>query len=707
MAEESMRAGQEPGQAPRRAGEWLGLAGVMLAAIGLRFIGLQQNGFGNAYYAAAVRSMMSSWHNFWFCSFDPAGFVTVDKPPLALWAQVASAKLFGFSGFSLMLPQAVEGCLSVLLVWHLVRRRFGAGAGLLAGLAMACMPVAVAVDRFNNVDSAVVLLVLLAAWAFCLAWERGKLGWLLLAAAFAGLGFNAKMMAAFVALPVFYGIYLFFAPLGWGKRLAHLALASLVLALVALSWPLSVDLTPPDQRPFVGSTQDNSMIGLSLGWNGFQRLLTRGHGFRRPGLEGRQAEPGQPPAGAQVPAGQGMQGQWPGRRGQGRGGFMGTGEPGLLRLANTQMAGQVAWLLPLGLLGALAGWGRWRRPLTARQRDLLFWAGWFFMDALVLSFMRGAMHPYYLVLLAPSAAALFGIGAWQLWQRVQAAPQAQPVWHGWPAFWGDGHLAWALALPAGILLTALWQDRIVAPSADWALWLRPLLWAGAGLSSLALLLALRKPGLKRLAGPGLALGLAGLLLCPLAWSLTSLISPARSPEAGPHEQRPGGFGMEMSEAATRKLLGFLNSHAKGERFILAAQNVRPVAPIIIQTGQAALAAGGFMCGDPILSVDELAKMAQERQFRYFMLQQGRGAGRGPGGSGAPQGQPAEPGLAGWGMQGPQQQELAQWVRSHGKLVDPGLWRLDEPADAGQALAGPGFAGRAGAGGMQLYDLSGE
>jgi 4-amino-4-deoxy-L-arabinose transferase-like glycosyltransferase len=684
----------------------------MLAAIGLRFIGLQQNGFGNPYYAAAVRSMMSSWHNFWFCSFDPAGFVSVDKPPLALWAQVLSAKLFGFSGLSLMLPQAVEGCLSVLLVYHLVRRRFGPASGLLAGLAMAIMPVAVAVDRFNNVDSCVVLLVLLAAWAFCLAWERGKLGWLLIAAALAGLGFNAKMMAAFIALPVFYGIYLFFAPLSWAKRLAHLALASLVLAGVALSWPLSVDLTSPDQRPYVGSTQDNSMIGLSLGWNGFQRLMSRGHGFRRPEQAGQQAELGQPPAAAQAPAGPGMQGpaqgQWPGRRGQGRGGFMGTGEPGALRLANTQMAGQMAWLLPLGLLGLLAGWGRWRRPFAAHQRDLLFWAGWLLIDAGVLSFMRGAMHPYYLVLMAPPSAAIFGIGAWQLWLRVKAAPQAQAAWHGWQAFWGDGRLAWALALPAGILLTALWQGRIVAPSADWALWLSPLLWAGAGIASLALLMALRRPGLKQLAGSGLALGLAVLLFCPLAWSLTSLTSPARSPEAGPHEQRPAGFGMDMSDVATRKLLGFLSSHASGERFILAAQNVHPVAPIIIQTGQAALAVGGFMGGDPILTVDELAKMAQERQFRYFMLQQGHGAGMGHGaglGGGARPGQGAQPGQGAWGMQGPQQQEIAQWVRSHGTRVDPVLWKLDEPDDAVQPEGGPGFAGRGNS--MQLYDLAGE
>jgi 4-amino-4-deoxy-L-arabinose transferase-like glycosyltransferase len=707
MAEESTQAGLEPGQAPRRAGEWLGLAGVMLAAAGLRFTGLQQNGFGNAYYAAAVRSMMGSWHNFWFCSFDPAGFVTVDKPPLALWAQVLSAKLFGFSGLSLMLPQAVEGCLSVLLVYHLVRRRFGAGPGLLAGLAMALMPVAVAVDRFNNVDSCVVLLVLLAAWAFCLAWERGKLGWLLIAAAFAGLGFNAKMMAAFIALPVFYGIYLFFAPLSWAKRLVHLALASLVLALVALSWPLSVDLTPPDQRPYVGSTQDNSMIGLSLGWNGFQRLLTRGHGFRRPGQEGQQPELNQPAVAAQQ-AGQAEpgQGQWQGRRG--RGGFMGTGEPGFLRLANTQMAGQMAWLLPLGLLGLLAGWGRWRRPFTAQQRDLLFWAGWFLIDAGVLSFMRGAMHPYYLVLLAPSAAALFGIGAWQLWLRVKAAPEAKPAWHGWSAFWGDGGLAWALLLPAAILLTALWQDRIVAPSADWALWLRPMLWVGAALSSLALLLALRWTAQKRLAGPGLALGLAALLLCPLAWSLTSLISPARSPEAGPHEQRPSGFSMDMSDAATRKLLGFLSSHPSGCRFVLAAQNVHPVAPIIIQTGQAALAVGGFMGGDPILTVDELAKMAQQHQFRYFMLQQGRGAGRGPGlGAGvAQEGQAAGSGQGGWGMQGLQQQGITQWVRQHGQPVDPALWRAEDTAALEPGAGEPGLD-RRGPNGMQLYDLDAD
>ena len=341
--------------------ERLSLCAILLFAAGLRLWELDQNGFANTYYAAAVRSMMLSLHNFLFISSDPAGFVSVDKPPLALWVQVASAELFGFKPLSLLLPQVLEGIASIALIYHLVRRRFDAWAALLAALVMAIMPIGVAVDRYNNVDSCLVLLLLLAAWAFSIAAERGSRSYLLLGGVLVGLAFNAKMLAAFVVLPAFYLVYLLGAKLSLQRRLFDLSLASITLFVVSLSWVLFVDLTPPEERPYVGSTSDNSMMSLSLGWNGFQRLLER-QGWREPMAASSTA-------GAQTQAQDTLQGG--NRRG------METGTPGPFRMLEPRNAAQVAWMLPLVLLaiGFFIRKQHWRFSLSFEDQALLLWIG--------------------------------------------------------------------------------------------------------------------------------------------------------------------------------------------------------------------------------------------------------------------------------------------------------------------------------------------
>jgi len=251
----------------------LALAGVMLISIFMNFYQLGQNGFGNLYYAAAIRSMLDSWRNFFFVAFDPGGFVSIDKPPLGFWLQAASAKVFGFTPFSVFLPQALAGVLSVLLLYHLVRRHFGVVAGLLAALALAISPISVVTNRNNTIDSMLVLVMLLGAWAVLRAAESGKLRWLLLCAVFAGLGFNIKMLEAYLVVPAYGLLYLLAAPRRLRVRIAHLALAALLLLTISLSWAVVVDLTPAASRPYVGSSQNNSEVVPALGYNGIQRLL--------------------------------------------------------------------------------------------------------------------------------------------------------------------------------------------------------------------------------------------------------------------------------------------------------------------------------------------------------------------------------------------------------------------------------------------------
>ncbi|HEX6110632.1 MAG TPA: glycosyltransferase family 39 protein, partial [Ktedonobacteraceae bacterium] len=251
----------------------LALAVVMLVSIFMNFYQLGQNGFGNLYYASAIRSMLDSWHNFFFVSFDPGGFVSIDKPPLGFWLQAASAKILGFTPFSIFLPQALAGVLSVLLLYYLVRRHFGVVAGLLAALALAISPISVLTNRNNTIDSTLVLVMLLGAWAVLRAAQSGKLRWLLLCAVFVGLGFNIKMLEAYLVVPAYGLLYLLAAPRRIWVRIGHLALAALLMLTISLSWAVAVDLTPAASRPYVGSSQNNSEISLALGYNGIQRLL--------------------------------------------------------------------------------------------------------------------------------------------------------------------------------------------------------------------------------------------------------------------------------------------------------------------------------------------------------------------------------------------------------------------------------------------------
>src|SRR3954452_10163301 len=199
----------------------LALAAILVLSAFLNLFRLTSEGYGNSYYAAAVKNMLTSWHNFFFVSFD-AGFVSVDKPPLGLWIQAASAYLFGFHGLSLLLPQALAGILSVALLYHLVRRAFEPVAGLVAALVLAVTPVAVGVERTNNSDGLLVLIVLVAAWAVIRATETGRVRWLLVGAVIVGLGFNIKMLEAYLVLPALYLLYFLAAPVSWGRRFVHL-----------------------------------------------------------------------------------------------------------------------------------------------------------------------------------------------------------------------------------------------------------------------------------------------------------------------------------------------------------------------------------------------------------------------------------------------------------------------------------------------------
>jgi len=486
----------------------LGLAAVLAAAIGLRTWRLAQNGYDNEYYTAAVRSMTGSWHNFFYNSFDPAGFVSVDKPPAALWIQVASVALFGLRWWSVLLPQVIEGLASVMIVHHLVRRRFGAAAGLLAALFLALTPVSVAIDRSSNTDSCLVLVLLLAAWALLRASETGRRAWLLVSMGLVGVGFNVKMLAAFVVVPVFYLAYALGAPLGARRRILDLALGGLVLVLVSLAWALAYDLTPAERRPFAGSTQYNSMIELAIGHNGIGRFIRptppaqAGGAGIAPDSRPR-ANPMSAPSAAAL--------SWTRQ-------FVRT-PVGPLRMADGRLAAQASWLLPLAIAGVVAGslGVRAARPLAPAHVAIIMWSGWALTYGIVYSAAGGIFHFYYLATMAPPLAALAGIGVARGWELYRAGGPASTI------------------LPAALMATALWQAYVhstglgLAFSRSRAAW-TPFYLAPMGGVLLGAVLVLvgrgrsiagRRP--RGLAPFVLTLGVLALLALPVAWSLSSVL----------------------------------------------------------------------------------------------------------------------------------------------------------------------------------------
>jgi 4-amino-4-deoxy-L-arabinose transferase-like glycosyltransferase len=593
---------------------------------------------------------MAGWHNFFFNAFDPAGFVSLDKPPLAFWIQTGSAELFGFSPFSVLLPQVLEGSASILVLYYLVRRVFGTAAGLLAALFLALTPVAVAVDRSNNTDTLLVLTLLLAAWALTRAIETGRLLLLLLSAALVGVAFNVKMLVAVGVVPVFALIYLAAARISW-SRIGHLAAAGAVLAAVSLSWTGIYDLTAPQSRPFVDSTSGNSMFELIVGENFIRRFVPRGDRARQvaaaaanPSTSVDQTAP-RLLARDYAPAGP-------------------------LRLAAPHLAAQMGWLFPLALIGGIAAWSSIspRRPFAREHLSLGLWAGWALCYGVVFSAAGGLFHAYYLVAMAPALSALAGIGMVSLWSLCAT---------------GDIK---SLLFPATVIATALWQAYIVnGYLTDYLAvgerWLVPTLIGIGGLTAAALVL-LRRVVPSLLGG----VALLSLLATPTAWSIGTVLVKGNTgfPAARPpflndaaETQRRRWSMVAGALGGDPKLIDFLRSHHRSEAYLLASVNARQAAPVIIATGEPVIALGGFSGRDPILTVDAFARLVDDERLRFVLVGDG------------------SPGLRRiFGEDG--QKPVVDWIRANGRLVDPAEWR---------AAPGANVEGRsAEAVGAQLYDL---
>lgn len=638
----------------------------------LRLWHLDQNGYGRQYYAAGVRSMVGNLHCFLFNAFDPAAFVSLDKPPVALWLQVASAKILGFSAFSVLLPQVLEGLVAVVLIHRLVARRFGETAALVAALCLALTPISVAVDRSNNTDSCLIMVLLIAAWAVIRATEIASARLLVLAMALVGIGFNVKMAAALVVAPTFILVYLLGAPdLSIRQRLTHLALSAGVLVTVSLSWVTVFDLTPPAERPYAGSTKHNSMLELALLHNGLNRFVQRpsdhvsGDTAPESSDLDSAADTGTPSwtrTNQQSSSSTALWDQAP---------------TVVLRLATPFHAAQMGWWLPLVIAGAVLGALPWRRNrrLTAAQSNLVVWGGWALSYAIIFSFAGGVFHTYYLAVLGPPLAALSGIGWAALWRRYCDR-------------------SWRPGMPTALLVTAAWQlyvehDYVQWPFDDWRGLLLAVSVAGLMLAGIGMLVLPQRMMGGRVPATLAGLGLLAALVMPTAWALsTVLVRPnVAAPAANIAALSGGSIGdstvvesRATARARARKLLGFLRANRRTERFFVAVPNAMQAAPIIVRTGEPVMAMGGYLGRDPILTPGKLERLVEIGDIRFVML-------------------------GGFALVPPNtlgERALAEWISAHSVRVDPALWR-DSPDASRTSADGMREKGVP----AQLYDLRPE
>jgi 4-amino-4-deoxy-L-arabinose transferase-like glycosyltransferase len=594
-----------------------GALSTILALSG--FLGLWNlsiNGYSNDFYAAAVRSMIQSWHNFFYLAYDPGAWVTVDKPPLAFMVQAVFAKVFGYSGVTLLLPEALAGILGVYLLYYMVKRAFGPAAGLLSALMLAVTPIFAVMNRDNNPDSLLVLALILSAWAALRAAELGKVRWLLLSGVFVGLAFNIKMLEAWIIIPAIYGMYFLFARTKWWKRILHLALAGVVIVVVSFSWAVVVDLTPANQRPYIDGSTDNTVMNLIFGYNGLGRVdgnergtqagfnlgdifggnsnqqaqagnATGQDGFAREGstgttgnLDGRRGAtdgttgtgytntntgaPGQPsgaPGQFQPPQNQGgFGGNQTGGGGGGGGGMFG-GEAGITRLLTPMMGAEFNWYFPLALLGIVfltaTTWFGMAKGLekSRRMQSVAMWGGWFLVFGLVLSMSKGIIHTYYMNVMAPAGAALAGTAIVMLWQTYKKG--------GW--------LAWLL--PVGIVAAALYQAYLLSNFTSWNWWLGPVILVVGAVAFIGLALGLvfrNQPFSHKFSLGVVSVATAALLVTPTWWSIQAVFTGITGsiPSAVPNGGGMGGGRETQTLSFPQTWTNFVASHLGGQLLVV-------------------------------------------------------------------------------------------------------------------------------------------
>jgi 4-amino-4-deoxy-L-arabinose transferase-like glycosyltransferase len=537
---------------------------------------LGDSGWANAYYSAAAQAGAQSWKALFFGSTDAANSITVDKTPASIWLMALSARIFGVNPWSVLVPQALAGVASVGLLYAAVRRWFSPGAALLSGAVLALTPVAVLMFRFNNPDALLVLLMVAGAYCTVRATENASARWLMLAGAAVGFAFLTKMLQAFLVLPAFAGVYLLAAPASLRHRVGHLAAALTAVIVSAGWWIAAVELWPSSSRPFIGGSQGNSVLELTLGYNGFGRLTGNEVG-----------SVGGSPAG-------------------------GWGSTGWSRLLGGEMGSQIAWLLPAAVVLLMAVlWVSRGTARTDRTRAaMVLWGGWLVVTAGVFSCMNGIIHPYYTVALAPAVAALVGVGSAVLWQR-------------------RSDLVTTATLSGALGLTCLQCCLLLVPysSALAVLVLMTGLLAAAGMFAAG---NLPRPVTRLLVPVALIAALTGPFTYSVATAATA--HSGAIPSAGPASLRrfgPGGGGAFRGGGRGGGMVGLLNATTPGAAltelltragttWAAATVGSNNAAGYQLAAGAPVMAVGGFNGTDPAPTLAQFQDLVRSGRIRYFL-----------------------------------------------------------------------------------------
>jgi 4-amino-4-deoxy-L-arabinose transferase-like glycosyltransferase len=539
---------------------------LLLAFTGALYLwNLAASGWANAFYAAAAQAGADNWTAMLFGSSDAGNAITVDKTPGALWIVDLSVRIFGLNSWSVLVPQALMGVASVAVLYAAVRRAVGAPAALIAGGVLALTPVAALIFRYNNPDALLVLMLVVGAYCVMRACEEDASRWWLVGAGVAvGFGFLAKMLQAFLVLPAFGAAYLWSAHAPLRGRLAGLATAFAALVVSAGWYPVLVELWPSASRPYIGGSQQNSIVELALGYNGFGRLT----GNETGGLGNMNFDVG-----------------WS-------------------RLLDRMMGGDIAWLLPAALVCLVAGLLITRRaPRTDPLRGaLVLWGGWLVVTAVVFSYAHGIVHPYYTVALAPAIGACVGIGATLLWRHRRDVRAAA-------------------AMASTVLVTGVLAAVLLARHQDWQPWLRVTVAVAAAGAAVLLLVVGRLPRL--MASGAAALAMIACLLGPAAFTVATAASPHSGaiPSTGPGRSG-GGFagpgGLLDSPDPGPALTAMLTADADHYTWTAAAVGSNNAAGYQLGSGQPVMAVGGFNGTDPAPTLAEFKALVAEGKVHYFI-----------------------------------------------------------------------------------------
>jgi 4-amino-4-deoxy-L-arabinose transferase-like glycosyltransferase len=573
--------------------QWARPALLVIAAFAALSYAWGMNGAAlEPFYGAAARSMAGSWHDFFYGAFDPAGTVTVDKLPGALWPQALSMRIFGFHVWAAVLPQVIEGGLTVLVLYRAVRRLAGPAAGIVAAAILAASPVTVALNRGNVSDSLLILFTVLAADATSTAIVSGRLRSLLLAGVWVGLAFQAKMGQAWLILPALALAYLFAAPASRLRvRAWHVTVAGVVTAVVSLSWMTVVSLVPHGDRPYVDGSQNDSVFGQVFDYNGVARLS---HG--------------------KSVSGAGHTAEFLARRAEGAGSASNIAEhvaPSWHRLLDGVYGRDIAWLLPAalialaGVLAARRGRGR-EDPLRAAT---LLWGAW--LAILWVAFSDGIyLHSYYVAALAPALAALCGVGVAAAWER-RDDPRVGRALVG----------TLAISIAYGVFLL---RDGVGVPG-----WLTPTA-IGLGVGSVsAVFLAIARPSSSERpnARDAVARATGTLLACALLLptiASVSMVTRGLGPFAAPYEPASATESRAEAKHANDVSARILNavSSAYEASWAFAIDTSQLAAPYIQATGREVLPIGGFEGGIPAPTVAQLRRYVSSGEVRAFLVPSG-------------------------------------------------------------------------------------